>query len=135
MSGGMAYVYDPAGRFAERVNQDMVIYQRIEVEHYEHAAEGAADRCTTRTRRAGSPSAILADFDRELGQFWQVVPREMLDKLEVPVTRDDRRRRSPRRPCRAGCANSTRRGRAVAAARRRRSAMRKRGGAVAPPRR
>ena len=31
MSGGLAYVYDPAGR-SGRVNEDMVIYQRIEVD-------------------------------------------------------------------------------------------------------
>ena len=31
---------------------------------------------------------ILADFDRELGHFWQVVPREMLGKLEIPTTRE-----------------------------------------------
>src|SRR5690606_41415853 len=31
---------------------------------------------------------LLAEFDREITHFWQVVPREVLDKLEVPVTRD-----------------------------------------------
>ena len=31
---------------------------------------------------------ILAEFDRELGHFWQIVPKEMLDKLEVPVRRE-----------------------------------------------
>ena len=90
MSGGMAYVYDPAGRFAERVNEDMVIYQRIEVEHYEQPAEGVltAHHKNTQSRFA---ERVLAEFDRELGRFWQVVPREMLDKLEVPVTRRGRR--------------------------------------------
>jgi glutamate synthase (NADPH/NADH) large chain len=29
---------------------------------------------------------ILRDFDLELPRFWQVVPKEMLDKLEVPVS-------------------------------------------------
>ena len=84
MSGGLAYVYDPAGRFAERVNQDMVIYQRIEVEHYVQQLKAliTAHYKNTQSRFA---ERILADFDREIDQFWQVVPREMLDKLEVPV--------------------------------------------------
>jgi glutamate synthase (NADPH/NADH) large chain len=28
---------------------------------------------------------ILRESDRELANFWQVVPKEMLDRLEVPV--------------------------------------------------
>ena len=85
MSGGLAYVYDPAGRFAERVNEDMVIYQRIQVEHYAQQLKAliAAHYRNTQSRFA---ERVLADFDREIDQFWQVVPREMLDKLEVPVT-------------------------------------------------
>jgi glutamate synthase (NADPH) large chain len=86
MSGGLAYVYDPAGRFAERVNEDMVIYQRIEVGYYEQQLRTLL---TTHYKSTQSRFAerILADFDREVAAFWQVVPREMLDKLEVPVTR------------------------------------------------
>jgi glutamate synthase (NADPH/NADH) large chain len=29
---------------------------------------------------------LLADWPREVHRFWQVVPKEMLDKLEHPVT-------------------------------------------------
>jgi glutamate synthase (NADPH/NADH) large chain len=86
MSGGMAYVYDPAGRFAQRVNEDMVIYQRLEVDYYEQQLKAllTAHYKNTQSRFA---ERVLADFDRELASFWQVVPREMLDRLEVPVTR------------------------------------------------
>jgi glutamate synthase (NADPH/NADH) large chain len=87
MSGGMAYVYDPKERFAQFVNTDMVVYQRIEVEHYE------AQLRTLLTQHFGATQSrlaqrILAGFDRELGQFWQVVPKEMLGRLEVPTTRE-----------------------------------------------
>ena len=34
MSGGMAFLYDPEQTAPERINPDMVICQRIEVEHY-----------------------------------------------------------------------------------------------------
>jgi glutamate synthase (NADPH) large chain len=87
MSGGMAYVYDPADRCAERINPDMVIHQRIEVEHYENELKAllALHVKSTQSRFA---ERILAEFDREVGHFWQIVPREMLDKLEVPVSRE-----------------------------------------------
>jgi glutamate synthase (NADPH/NADH) large chain len=64
----------------------MVIYQRIEVEHYAQQLKAliTAHYKNTQSRFA---ERILADFEREIAQFWQVVPREMLDKLEVPVTR------------------------------------------------
>jgi glutamate synthase (NADPH/NADH) large chain len=65
----------------------MVICQRIEVEHYEHQLK---ELVTLHHKNTQSQFAerILADFDRELDHFWQVVPREMLDKLEIPVTRE-----------------------------------------------
>jgi glutamate synthase (NADPH/NADH) large chain len=84
MSGGMAFVYDPDDLLAQRINDDMVIRQRIEVPHYadmlcrlieEHVAETASER----------GRQILHDFERELGAFWQIVPKEMLSRLEVPV--------------------------------------------------
>jgi len=88
MSGGMAYVWDPDERFPMLVNTDMVIYQRIEVDYY---AEQLRALIEEHWRETKSPRAehILMDFDRELPRFWQVVPREMLDKLEVPVRRED----------------------------------------------
>jgi glutamate synthase (NADPH/NADH) large chain len=86
MSGGMVYVYDPHELLAQRVNADMVSVQRIEVEHYARELEGllrehAAETQSEHARR------ILADLSRELERFWQVVPTELLDKLEIPVAR------------------------------------------------
>jgi len=85
MSGGMAYVYDPAEQSAERINQDMVVYQRIEVAHYQEELRTllALHLKSTQSRFA---ERLLADLEREIGHFWQIVPREMLDKLEVPVS-------------------------------------------------
>ncbi|MGI9510737.1 MAG: glutamate synthase large subunit, partial [Geminicoccaceae bacterium] len=87
MSGGMAYVYDPDEHFADLVNDDMVIYQRIEVDHY---ADELKALLTLHFKNTQSRLAerMLAEFDRESRHFWQIVPREMLDKLQVPVTAD-----------------------------------------------
>ncbi len=88
MSGGMAYVYDPTGRIPEHLNSDMVIHQRLEVAHYE---EDLRQLLVSHVRNTQSKfgERLLAAFDRELPYFWQIVPREMLDKLTVPVTSGD----------------------------------------------
>jgi glutamate synthase (NADPH/NADH) large chain len=88
MSGGMAYVYDPENRLPGLVNADMVTLQRIEVAHYEAVLKGLiAEHCkATQSRFA---ERILRDFDREVVQFWQVVPIEMLDRLEIPTRREE----------------------------------------------
>jgi glutamate synthase (NADPH/NADH) large chain len=31
---------------------------------------------------------LLNDWDREVAKFWQVVPKEMVDRLEHPLTRE-----------------------------------------------
>ncbi|MGI9419187.1 MAG: glutamate synthase-related protein, partial [Geminicoccaceae bacterium] len=85
MSGGMVYVYDPKNHLVDLINDDMVIYQRIEVDHYadELKALLALHFKNTQSRVA---ERLMVDFDRECSNFWQIVPREMLDKLQVPVT-------------------------------------------------
>jgi glutamate synthase (NADPH/NADH) large chain len=87
MTGGMAFVYDRDKDFEHRVNTDSVIYQRIEVGHYEATLRNLV---TEHHKATGSAWAegILVNWDREVRNFWQVVPKEMLDKLEVPVHRD-----------------------------------------------
>ena len=80
----MAYVWDPHDRLAGRINADMVIFQRPEVEHYVGRLRALIAEHHAATQ---SPLAerILREFDRELAHFWQVVPKEMLDRLEIPV--------------------------------------------------
>jgi len=92
MSGGMAYVYDPDDRLWDpvrnatiRLNEDFVICQRIEVEHYARQLEDLLIEHKTATQSALA-GRILADLETEKRFFWQIVPKEMLDKLEVPVT-------------------------------------------------
>jgi glutamate synthase (NADPH/NADH) large chain len=84
MSGGMAYVWDPEDRLAQRINGEMVVWQRLEVPHYVDQLQALLQEYHAATQ---SPLAerILREFDRELPRFWQVVPKEMLDRLEVPV--------------------------------------------------
>ncbi|MDX2222162.1 MAG: glutamate synthase large subunit [Rhodospirillaceae bacterium] len=84
MTGGMAFVHDADDTFRHRVNADSVIFQRIEVGHYETLLRGLVQE---HFKETASPWAeqLLVNWDREVRRFWQVVPKEMLARLEVPV--------------------------------------------------
>ena len=85
MTGGMAFVYDPDDDFQFRVNADTVIHQRIETAYWRDVLKVLIGQ---HVKHTGSRFAqdLLNDWDREEGRFWQVVPKEMLDKLEHPAS-------------------------------------------------
>jgi glutamate synthase (NADPH/NADH) large chain len=85
MTGGMAFVYDPQDGFQVRVNPDSVVWQRVESAHWEGVLRALVQEHVAET---GSRYAarLLNDWDRELGKFWQVVPKEMLSRLEHPLS-------------------------------------------------
>jgi glutamate synthase (NADPH/NADH) large chain len=60
--------------------------QRVETTHWEGVLKALVEEHLAETQ---SPIAaeLLADWTRELPRFWQVVPREMLARLEHPVGR------------------------------------------------
>ncbi|MBI3499372.1 MAG: glutamate synthase large subunit [Proteobacteria bacterium] len=86
MTGGMAFVYDADATFTHRVNPDSITYHRIEVEHWERVLRTLIEEHAEAT---GSRFAerLLVDWDLELGKFWQIVPKEMLARLEVAPLR------------------------------------------------
>ena len=91
MTGGMAFVYDPDERFHLRVNPDSVVYQRIETQYWEDVVKVLIAQHVKRTHSRVA-SQLLNGWNREVGRFWQVVPKEMLDKVEHPVTRAEEER-------------------------------------------
>lgn len=84
MSGGMAFVYDPKNRFEKVVNPDSIGWYRVKSPHYETMLISMIEEHYNRTdsRRAYT---ILDQWENELQNFWQVVPHEMKDRLDVPV--------------------------------------------------
>jgi glutamate synthase (NADPH/NADH) large chain len=84
MTGGMAFVLDADGRFERRINPESVIWQRIETPFYDALLRGLVERHVEETQSAWA-DGILREWDRMRGQFWQVVPKEMLARLEHPV--------------------------------------------------
>ncbi len=63
MTGGMAFIYDPENQFDKKVNP-------------EHAIE----------TNSTISKKIVENFENEINNFVQVCPKEMLDKLENPIS-------------------------------------------------
>lgn len=87
MTGGMAFVYDPEGKFPERANGESLTWHRLASAHWEGVLKDLVAAHAAATDSKWS-NGLLDDWDRTLGAFWQVVPREMLERLEAPI--DDR---------------------------------------------
>jgi glutamate synthase (NADPH/NADH) large chain len=85
MTGGMAFVYDADGRFEDHVNPDSVIWQRVATDHWQSVLR---DLIVEHRAESGSAFAdqLLTQWDRELGRFWQVVPKEMLGRIAHPLS-------------------------------------------------
>jgi glutamate synthase domain-containing protein 3 len=81
MSGGIAYVYDTRGLFADRCNREMVLLEQ---------ADKSYDRTTlsrlleNHARFTGSTVArsILDDFEKELRWFVKVMPTDYQRVIE-----------------------------------------------------
>ena len=84
MTGGMAFVYDPGGAFDRRANGESIVWQRVSTAHWDAVlrAEVEAHAAATDSRWS---RGLLEDWDRIVGDFWQVIPKEMLTRLSHPL--------------------------------------------------
>ncbi|SFP98176.1 glutamate synthase (NADPH/NADH) large chain [Roseivivax halotolerans] len=84
MTGGMAYLYDPDGVARDYINPESLVMGPVTVEHWEAELRGLIERhhAETGSRKAAD---ILQHWEEERGNFLQVCPTEMLDKLSHPV--------------------------------------------------
>jgi glutamate synthase (NADPH/NADH) large chain len=87
MTGGMAFLYDPEGEIELRLNGDTVIAVPVESRHWEGVLRGLTERHHAETT---SPRAaeILRNWAACLPHFRQIVPKEMLNRLEHPLSED-----------------------------------------------
>ncbi len=88
MTGGMAYVLDLDDRFLTMLNRDSVVVERIGTRHWEAELKALVEE---HARETGSALAetILRDWDRHLSKFWQVVPKEMVHRLDKPLAEEE----------------------------------------------
>ena len=85
MTGGMAFVYDPKNTFENYVNSVSVVYQKIETKYWKDRLKVLLEEYNLETQSKISKN-ILENFSKEVENFKQICPIEMLDKLENPIT-------------------------------------------------
>jgi glutamate synthase (NADPH/NADH) large chain len=84
MTGGMAFVYDADGLFESHLNADSVVWQRVNARHWQGVLHSLIEEHRYETGSAFA-AELLTHWERELGQFWQVVPKEMVSRLPHPL--------------------------------------------------
>jgi glutamate synthase (NADPH) large chain len=84
MTGGMAFVYDPDQRFDHMVNPETLTWGPVGSEHWRGVLRALIEEHVERT---GSVHArtLLDNWDLEIGNFVQVVPKEVVKRLAVPA--------------------------------------------------
>ena len=85
MTGGMAFVYNKSGDFENKVNPESVIWQNVETEYWINFLKNLILEHLEETNSKVS-KYIIDNFDEEIKKFVQVCPKEMIDKIENPIT-------------------------------------------------
>ncbi len=85
MTGGMAFIYDPENTFENYVNSASIIWQKPETDFWKDKLKKLLEEYTSETDSKISKN-ILDKFSKEIKNFKQVCPIEMLDKLENPIS-------------------------------------------------
>ena len=85
MTGGMAFVYDANCDFENYINSESVIWQKPETQYWKDHLKNLIKEHFSETESVISKK-IVENFDQEIKNFVQVCPKEMLNKLENPIS-------------------------------------------------
>jgi glutamate synthase (NADPH) large chain len=85
MTGGMAFVLDADRTFEANANPESIIWQRLDSAHWEAVLKALIAEHAEATDSKWSNS-ILDDWDRRRSEFWQICPKEMLNRLDQPLS-------------------------------------------------
>ncbi len=84
MTGGMAFVYDKNGTLPLRINLEDVFYQQQMTKYWETFLLDKIKENFVETQSKHSKS-IIDNWEKEKFLFWQVIPKEMVNKFDQPV--------------------------------------------------
>ena len=85
MTGGMAFIYDENNEFEKKVNEESVIWQIPETEYWKNFLKKLILEHNKETSSKISEK-LYNNFENEVAKFVQICPKEMLDKLDNPIT-------------------------------------------------
>ena len=82
MTGGLAYVYDPADALPGRYNPQLISLRRVQRREHEKQLRVLVRQHFQLT---GSPRAkeLLDNWEEELGNFWLVIPKDAVAAIEA----------------------------------------------------
>ncbi|MFN2259533.1 MAG: glutamate synthase-related protein, partial [Parasphingopyxis sp.] len=85
MTGGMAFVFDADEDFERHANPESIVWQRLASAHWE---EKLLELIGEHARLTDSRWAheLIEDWDNHAARFWQVCPKEMLARLDNPLS-------------------------------------------------
>jgi glutamate synthase (NADPH/NADH) large chain len=89
MTGGMAFIYDEKNEFEKKVNSETVVWQRMETEYWKNFLKNLIQKHFEETK-SKLAEKIINDYNNEQNYFYQVCPKEMLNKLDNPITTKSR---------------------------------------------
>ena len=84
MTGGMAFVYDKEGSLPVRINLQDVFYQQQMTSYWENFLYLKIKEHHFETN-SNHAKFLIDNWDKEKYLFWQIIPKEMLNKFEQPV--------------------------------------------------
>jgi len=81
----MAFVYDKSKDFENKVNPDSVVWQKVETNYWLNYLKELIVEHFKETSSQLSKK-IINNFDIEIKNFIQVCPKEMINKLDNPIS-------------------------------------------------
>ena len=88
MTGGMAFIYDPDNTFDRRANPETIVWQRLASRHWESVLLSLV-RAHVDATDSRWAAGLVEDWDRVRDHFWQICPKEMVERLSYPLSDAD----------------------------------------------
>ena len=85
MTGGMAFIYDINKKFDKKVNPETVVWQTLETDYWIDYLKSLVQEHFKETNSNFSKK-IIENFVKEISNFIQVCPKEMINKLKNPIS-------------------------------------------------
>ena len=79
-----SFIYDPENQFEKKVNPETLVWQNLETEYWTKSLKKLIQEHFNETK-SNLSKKIIDNFDKEILNFVQVCPKEMLDKLKNPI--------------------------------------------------
>jgi glutamate synthase (NADPH/NADH) large chain len=85
MTGGMAFIYNPNNEFEKRANPESIVWQSLESEYWMKYLKDKIQEHFNETN-SNLSKKIIENYDKEILNFVQVCPKEMINKLKNPIS-------------------------------------------------